>query len=89
MNIYLISRANTASWDQYVDAIVIAHNAAEASMIHPASLHRNIIIYIDEAIYETWPTSPENIIVELLGKCDPETEKNYPNRVICANFNAA
>ena len=78
MNIYLISQSEKDGYDTYESAVVIAPDEESARHTHP---RRGII---REWWHYDWASSPERVMVQLIGTAAPGAEPG----VVCASFNA-
>jgi hypothetical protein len=85
MNIYKISQTENTGYDTYDSAIVAAKNEDLARLIYPGNKN-----YFDESVddfeYETtdWCSSPDKVIVELIGKAT----KSIKSGVVLSSYNA-
>jgi len=78
MKLYLISRTDSWSYDDYDSAVVAAPSEDIAKSIHPYVGHDG-----DEECSYGWP-SIDKVAVKLIGEAVEGTEAG----VICASFNA-
>ena len=79
-NIYKVERADDVGYDEYDSFVIIAETESVARYTHPNG--RDIE---DASWYEnSWPVTPEDLIVTLIGRVDG----NDTAGVICASFNA-
>jgi len=80
MNIYLVTRPYTASYDTYDSCVVRAENQEEARKIHPSGDPWDA-----EVSYLTWVKTPEDVEVEWIGE---DHSPNLKPGVVLASFNA-
>ena len=73
MNLYKISQTENRFHDTYDSAVVCAESEDVARSMNPASKDRDY----------SW-TSPDNVVVELIGKAAPGIQQG----VVVASFNA-
>lgn len=82
MNIYLVTRTNDHSWDEYDSFICVANTPEEARNLHPDGYSEGDW-WNDDYNYSWVP--PASTEAKLLGKADPEYTKP---KVILASYNA-
>ena len=87
MNLYLISRKDSVSWDQYDSAVVAAKDETSARYTHPNGKH----IWREKRggwFKNTWEdhswVPPEELTVSLIGVAT----KGVKSGIVCASFNA-
>jgi len=78
MKLYLISRTDSWSYDDYDSAVVAAPSEDVAKSIHPSPYHTD-----GDDDDDGWP-SIDKVAVKLIGDAVEGTEAG----VICASFNA-
>jgi len=79
MKLWKLSQVINDGYDTYDSCVVVADTEEEARKIHPCHLYDSEVRW-----YITTWALPKDVTVEYLG----ETERNFPNKVICASFNA-
>jgi hypothetical protein len=99
MNLYLITRQDDYSYDEYSDAVVVAENENRACNIHPdgsgskwyEKLHswvteEDLRYAVEDWWYpnKEWP-EPDKVTVEYLGEAAGHLENGT---VVCASFHA-
>jgi len=77
MNLYIISRKDSISWDEYIAAVVCAENEEEAKKIHPSGDNNRW------NSNDNWVTI-ESVSVKKIGIADQEIKKG----VVFNAFNA-
>lgn len=84
MNIYLVSRTDDWSYDEYDSMVVVAESADQAKLLNP----RTGQYMTDEEWAERWANwtrSPDNLEVTLIGEA---SERSPEPRLILASYNA-
>ena len=90
MNLYLISRKGRGGYDTFSDAVVVAKNMSDASMIHPNGRYHwgdGKWVGADDQDHEsddTW-VHPGSVNVVLIGVAIEDAEESL---VICSSFHA-
>ena len=79
MNLYLLTRTDKWSYDDFDSFVAAHHTKADARQLHPDGRGS-----IYNPTSDGWPTDPAFIEVKLLGTATFGTEPG----VICASFNA-
>jgi len=80
MNLYLLGQTEQGGYDTYDAVVVAAKNEDEARKIRPDSNDWTEETYV----HGSWASSPDKVIVILIGKAVKGTEQG----VILSSFNA-
>jgi len=85
MKLYLLERTDNCNYDEYDSAVVCAHDAADASTMHPGSYLEDPIRRLNGNRYDSWVSKPEMVKVTCIGiTADAPTKYG----VVCASYNA-
>ena len=82
MKLYLVSRTDRWSWDDYDSFVVAAENEESVLDFHPKGQYYLTERDVRNGIYYGW-TSKQNINIECIGESNSLVEK-----VIISSFNA-
>lgn len=84
MNIYLVSRTDDWSYEDYVSFVCIANGAEEAQQLHPdgGSL-THYPTNIERGEYGCWPRDIKLIDVKLIGVANNDQQKG----IVLSSFN--
>jgi hypothetical protein len=81
MKLFLISRTDGWSWDEYDSAVVVAPDEETARTLGPDD---GKPIENWKHIFSSWTNDIRNVKVKYLGEAAPELEQG----VVCSSFNA-